>query len=68
MTADDDAEDIADADDSELHMPGHLGISPPPSSSHLGPGELPPFGRGTGIFRVGFARRGMNIGGRTRGQ
>ena len=29
MTADDDAEEIADADDSELHMPGHLGISPP---------------------------------------
>jgi hypothetical protein len=66
MTADDDAEDIEDSDDNDLHMPGHFGASAPPSSSY-GPGELPPFARGTGIFRVGFAGRGMNRG-RGRGQ
>ncbi|KIM90238.1 hypothetical protein PILCRDRAFT_811954 [Piloderma croceum F 1598] len=65
MTADDDAEDIEESDDNELHMPGHLGASAPPSS--FGPGELPPFARGARIFRVGFAGRGMNRG-RGRGQ
>lgn len=65
MTADDDAEDIEDSDDNEQRMPGHFGASGPPSS--FGPGELPPFARGAGMFRVGFAGRGMNRG-RGRGQ
>jgi len=68
--------DNGDGDDSdeEPHMPGHFGVPPPTQSRPIpghGPGQLPTFGRGAGIFRVGFAGRGLgNFGpnSRARGQ
>jgi len=59
-----------DSDNGEPHMPGHFGVSPPtqspPISGH-GRGQLPTFGRGAGIFRVGFAGRGLGNFGPNRG-
>jgi len=52
-----------DSDDDEMHMPGHLGHSHlPRSTPNPGPGEMPTFRRGAGMFRVGFAGRGMYRG------
>jgi len=54
-------EDSEDSDSEGPHMPGYLSSLPSPAAEvvpDFGPGGLPTFGRGAGIFRVGFAGRG----------